>query len=233
MSSNKEDHTSPEASAGQAVEAAARRWSAIRIVFLAAVIGLLPFGAWLIGSGIVLVTPPVYYGSAMVRIAPPASGSDLHEACELLRSDEVVEMAAKSLAGGQTHAPDPMLEYLLWSSLSVSGKEGSNLVKLEARSREPGEARRIVMAVAEAYEKKIRESSPEVALPTALVYVTPTEAEPARVPDETRMMLGIAGFASMCLLLCVPLLRYMEGAMPLSLKLPGFFTSAAGTARAA
>jgi hypothetical protein len=191
------------------------------------VLGLLPFAIWLIGSGIVMVTPPVYHGGAMVRIDTEANPSP-HATSERLKSDEVVERAARSLAGDA--APDPMSEYLLWSSLSVTGNAGPNLVKLEARSAQPHEARRMVMAVVDAYEKTLRESSPDAAQPKALVYVTPVEAGAMRVSDETRMMLGIAGFASICLLLCIPFLRFVEGAMPLRFRMPGGFPGVPRTA---
>lgn len=194
-------------------------------------IGLLPFAAWLIGSGIVAVTPPVYHGGAMVRIDAEAR-PDLRAASERLKSNEVVGLAARSLAGDAAKGmPDPMSEYLLWSSLSVTGSAGPNLVKLEARSARPGEAQRMVMAVVEAYEKTL--ASPEASAPKALVYVAPVEAEPMRVSDETRIMLGIAGFASICLLGCIPFLRYVEGSMPLRLGFPGSLAAGAGMPRTA
>ncbi len=180
--------------------------------------GLLPFSIWLVGTCIVHISPPVYEGRAMLRVRPDQGGS--RQACRDLRSGEVIGQAARTLAGEKP--ADPMSGYLLWSSLTVREMSGSNLVKLEARSSRPGEARRIVMAVAEAYAKR----SPGDGAPEALVYLAPDEPEPERVSDETRIMLGIAGFATIGLLLCLPLLRLTEGSMPLRmtpLLFPGFF----------
>ena len=211
---------------------ASRRNSPRGIACVLAGLLVLPFAAWLIGSCIVHVTPPVYHGGAMVRVAADSTEGS-RKVCEELRSGAVVEMAARTLAGsGPEGAVDPMMEYLLWSSLSVQEMAGSNLVKLEARSSRPGEAERMVVAVVDAYEKNARRTSPADSSPKALVYLAPMESEPARVSDEMRMMLGIAGFASICLLLCIPLLRYVEGSMPLRMK-PSFFPAGPGATRTA
>ncbi len=181
----------------------------MRWIAFAAFGGLLPFCIWLVGSCIVHLSPPVYEGRAILRVTPEQGGG--RQACRDLRSGEVIGEAARSLAG---EAPvDPMSSYLLWSSLTVREMSGSNLVKLEARGNSPDEARRIVMAVTEAYRKNTPGSGTE----GTLVYLAPDEPDPERVSDETRIMLGIAGFASICLLLCLPFLRLTEGSMPLGM----------------
>ena len=228
MSSNKKESPTLPATAeeGSPAPEAGKSWRVLRTVCLIAGLGLLPFGSWIIGSGIVMVTPPVYNGGAMLRVEAPANRPEaLRQACEQLRSEKVVQLAARTLSERSANkGEDPMSRYLLWSSLSVKADAGPNLVKIEARSTEAAKAREIVMAVAEAYEKTARESTPHGSITTPLVYVAPVEAEPVQATPETRIMLGIAGFASLCLLLCIPFLRYVEGSMPLSLRLPGLMS---------
>lgn len=237
MSSNKKESPTFPATAdeGSAKAVAPEPWRVLKAVCLIAALGLLPFGTWMLGSGIVMVTPPVYNGGAVLRVEAPANRPDaLREACEQLRSEKVVQLAARSLSGGSSNkGGDPMSQYLLWSSLSVKTGAGPNLVKIEARSTEAAKAREIVVAVAEAYEKTAREATPEGSVAKPLVYVVPVEAEPVQASPETRIMLGIAGFASLCLLLCVPFLRYMEGSMPLRLGWSGLMPAAPDTAQTA
>ncbi|QJE94926.1 hypothetical protein [Luteolibacter luteus] len=209
-------------------QATAKPWRVLKAVVLFAALVLLPFGTWILGSGIVMVTPPVYSGGAVLRVdaSSPDRPHAIREICEQLRSEEVVRLAADSLSDGSSNSStDPMARYLLWSSLSVKADAGPNLVKIEARSTEPAKAREIVVAVAEAYEKTTRESTVEGSMPKPLVYVAPLEAEPVPASPETRIMLGIAGVASLCLLLCIPFLRAVEGSMPLRLGWAGLIPS--------
>jgi len=177
-------------------------------MMLIALVALLPFGTWLVGSGIVMVTPPVYRSEAVVRVDADASGRSASETSAKLRSAEVVAQAARTL--GKSQGDDPTSTYLLWSSLSVEAGGAPHLLKLEARGSKPAEARRIVEAVVDAYEKQVLPAPPAPGESRALVYLSPQEIEPTRVSDETRMMLGISGFASLCLLLCVPFFRLTE-----------------------
>jgi capsular polysaccharide biosynthesis protein len=191
-----------------------RVWKAAALM---AAIGLMPFGAWLVGSGIVLATPPVYQSGAILRVdASPGAREEIRREVARLKSDSVVGPAAQSLTRQTGRAPaDPMSAYLLWSSLSVKEQAGPNLIKLEVRSSAPGEARRIVMAVVEAYERNLNEATSAANAPARLVYVDPLDMLPSRVAAETRMMLGLAGMALLGLLLCIPLLRRLELAMPM------------------
>lgn len=236
MSSNKkESPTLPAVPGGENASPAARRpWRVLKMVGVIAAVVLLPFGTWILGSGIVMVTPPVYHGGAVLRVDASADRPDaLREACEQLRSDKVVQLAASALSDGSADkSTDPMSRYLLWSSLSVKPDAGPNLVKIEARSNEPSKAREIVVAVAEAYERTARESS-QGSVTKPLVYVSPVEAEPVQASPETRIMLGIAGVASLCLLLCIPFLRYVEGSMPLRLRLSGLIPASPDGAQTA
>lgn len=191
--------------------------------FLVAGLALLPFAAWLIGSGIVFFTPAVYHGGAMVQVH---GGTGSREACEQLKSEEVVAEAVRTLSTGHDGTlSDPMSAYLLWSSLSVEPMQDSNLVKVEARSTEPEQARKIVMALVSSYENKVRSASENAVHPGTLVYISPVDPEPTKVTHETRVMLGVAGAASVCLLLCVPFLRFIEKAAPLRIKLQGMLAS--------
>ena len=225
MTSNKEESPAPLHAAKEATKTLLAGWSAFKVVTLISLLALLPFGAWLIGSGIVMVTPPVYRSGALLRVNDSEGRKgNAHQEGERLKSGDVVGQAARTLAGvGQGATTDPMSEYILWSSLSVNESAGPNLIRVEARSGEPDEARRIVMAVVDAYEKNLHAANPDAAVSKALVYVAPMESEPTRVPDETRMVLGIAGFASLCMLLCIPFLRYIEDTMPLRLKAAEIF----------
>jgi hypothetical protein len=160
----------------------------------------------------VWAAPATYHSAALLRV---------EEGCKLqdLKSGAVMDSAASSLAlakdgsNGSSSSSDPMSAHLLWSSVSVSPGPAANLVKLEARSGGAEEARRTVMAVAEAY--RAQHPGQESATAPALVYVDPVEVAPARVADETRMTLGIAGMALIALALCVPFLRYIEEAVPM------------------
>jgi len=192
---------------------------AFKALGLCSLIALVPFAMWLIGSGIVWMTPAVYRSGAILKVAAPSGGpAAIHQESERMKSDDVIGRAAGALAGnGRKAGNDAMDAYILWSSLSISENAGPNLIKVEARSARPEEARRILMAVVEAYQAA-RGNAADGAPATALVYLDPVGAAPARVSDETRMVLGIAGVASLCLLLCIPFLRYIERAMPLRLK---------------
>lgn len=190
--------------------------STARWVLLGALVAGIPFAVWLIGSGIVWVTPPSYSSAALLRVE---EGCSFHD----LKSGAVMDSAAAMLADGANESSgtsDPMATYLLWSSVTVAPGPAANLVKLEARSGEAEEARRTVVAVAEAYRAQHQSRAGSGALgklaavPT-LVYVDPVEVAPTRVADETRIMLGIAGIALIALALCVPFLRYIEEAVPL------------------
>lgn len=236
MSSNKKESPTLAAMAeeGSANPGARKPWRVLKAVAMIAALVLLPFGTWMLGSGIVMVAPPVYSGGAVLRVEAPADRPHaVREVCEQLRSEKVVQLAARSLSdGSSTTASDPMARYLLWSSLSVKPDAGPNLVKIEARSTEPAKAREIVVAVAEAYEKTTRESAPSGSMTRPLVYVAPLDAEPLPASPETRIMLGIAGFASLCLLLCLPILRFVEGSMPLRSGLSGLIPASPDAAPA-
>ncbi|WP_367874492.1 hypothetical protein [Luteolibacter sp. Populi] len=186
-------------------ESTATRWTSLKWVAIAVAVACIPFAIWLLGSGIAWVTPATYHSGVLLRVEP--GNAALHE----LKSEGVMGPAATALAGGDA---DPMAAYLLWSSITVAQGPAANLIKVEARSARAEEARRTVLAVAEAYRTHRSRAADGSPLP-ALIYVDPVEVAPLRVPDETRMMLGIAGLASICLLLCVPFLRRLEQAMPL------------------
>lgn len=177
-------------------------------ILLGALAACIPFAVWLIGSGIVWATPATYSSTALLQVEEGFSVQDL-------KSGAVIDTAAATLANG-TSASDPMAAYLLWSSVTVTPGPKANLVKLEARSDEAQEARRTVLAVAEAYRAHHQKSHAGASgtAPATLVYIDPVEAAPARVTDDTRMMLGVAGTALIALALCVPFLRYMEEAVP-------------------
>ncbi len=176
-----------------------------RWVLLGALVVCIPFAVWLIGSGIVWAAPATYHSTALLRVE---EGFHLQD----LKAGAVMNSAANALAKESGSLSDPMSAYLLWSSVSVTAGPAANLVKLEARCEEAEEARRTVMAVAEAYRAH---HVGEASAGAALVYVDPVEAAPARVADDTRMMLGIAGMALIALALCVPFLRYIEEAVPM------------------
>ena len=187
------------------LKSATARW-----VLLGVAVACIPFAVWLIGSGIVWATPASYHSAALLHVEEGFSIQDL-------KSGAVMNSAAATLTQGAASS-DPMSSYLLWSSVTVAPGPAANLVKLEARSDQAEEARRTVVAVAEAYrahhQSHASADGKATPMPT-LVYVDPVEVAPARVTDETRMMLGIAGMALLGLLLCVPFLRYIEEAMPL------------------
>jgi len=196
--------TAPASPARVQEQGQARRWKSPKWVAIAAAVACIPFAIWLLGSGIAWVTPATYHSGVLLRVD---TGNALHE----LKSEGVMGPAAASLAGGDA---DPMAAYLLWSSITVAQGPGANLIKVEARSDRAEEARRTVLAVADAYRTHRSQAGDGSALP-ALIYVDPVEVAPLRVPDQTRMMLGIAGLASICLLLGVPFLCRLEQAMPL------------------
>ena len=180
------------------------RGTTVRWVLLGALIACIPFAVWLVGSGIVWATPATYSSTALLRVEGGCSIQDL-------KSGAVMNSAAATLSDGAASS-DPMSTHLLWSSVNVAPGPAANLVKLEARSDAAEEARRTVLAVAEAYRAQAGAGGGRA--PT-LVYVDPVEVAPSRVTDETRMMLGIAGMALIGLALCVPLLRHLEEAVPL------------------
>lgn len=175
-------------------------WRSKRWIAALTAIACLPFAMWLVGSGIVWATPAVYRSTALVR------AGESGPAARAMKSTAVIEKAAKALAGRKA-SRDPMAAYLLWSSITVTPDAGPEVVKLEARSNDAAEARRMVLAVAESYRALHGQAG-------SLVYVDPVELAPRRVSDETRMVLGVAGMATLCLVLCVPLLCYVERRMP-------------------
>jgi hypothetical protein len=183
--------------------------STARWILLGALAACIPFAVWLIGSGIAWAAPPSYSSAALLRVEEGCSFQDL-------KSGAVMDSAAAILAQGASSSGDPMSTYLLWSSVTVAPGPAANLVKVEARCDKAEEARRTVVAVAEAYRAQhgANASATGKRMPT-LVYVDPVEAAPARVADETRMMLGIAGVALIGLALCVPFLRYIEEVAPM------------------
>lgn len=220
ISKNDELPVGPDPSAGTSAKVRGRRLVRIQVwkaACLMAAIGLLPFGVWLVGSGIVLAAPPVYQSAAVLRVDSAGGNQDhIRQAAARLKSDTIIGMAARTLR--QPHdgsSPDPMSAYLLWSSLSVNAQAGRDLITVQARGAAPEEARRIVMAVIDAYQHDARKTTSALNVPSRLVYLDPPASPPARVGDETRLMLGVAGIATIGLLLCIPLLRGLELAMPL------------------
>jgi hypothetical protein len=165
----------------------------------------LPFAMWGLGSGIVWAAPATYRSTAFLRAGQGAISG------ESLKSPAVMKQAARSLAG-RRGGNDPMAAYSLWSSVTVTPHAGPELVKLEARSGDAEEARRMVLAVANAWRTQQSGAAGDA---PALVYVDPPETAPQRVPDETRIALGLAGSAMLCLLLCIPILLFVERRVPL------------------
>jgi hypothetical protein len=218
MASNKWSVPSPAVVLPRAISralerasAATARWRSRRWIIALTALTLLPFAMWLLGSGIVWATPATYRSMALLR-----AGADGASATEDLKSPAVMEHAARSLAesGGRN---DPMATYSLWSSVTATPYAGPELVKLEARSGDAEEARRMVLAVAHAWRTTHRNTGTHA---PALVYVDPPEADPQRVPDETRMILGLAGSATLCLLLCIPMLLFVERRVPVRRRAP-------------
>jgi hypothetical protein len=211
MASNKWSVPSPAVLRGTIVRAlekataATARWRSRRWIAALTALTLLPFAMWLLGSGIVWATPATYRSVALLR-----AGNGDPSATESLKSPAVMEHAARSLAGSEG-GNDPMAAYSLWSSVTITPNAGPELVKLEARSGDAEEARRMVLAVAHAWGVTHRDAATQA---PALVYVDPPEVAPQRVPDETRMILGLAGSATLCLLLCIPMLLFVERHVP-------------------
>jgi hypothetical protein len=210
MVSNKWSIPAPAALRGTIVRAwkkasaTTARWRSRRWIAVLTLLTGLPFAMWGLGSGIVWATPATYRSVALVRATEgPAT-------TETVKSPAVMEQAARSLASGSGRN-DPMAAYSLWSSVTVTPNAGPELVKLEARSGNAAEARRMVLAVADAWHATHRDAS---APAPALVYVGPPEIAPQRVPDETRLALGLAGSATLCLLLCIPMLLFVERRVP-------------------
>ncbi len=215
MVSNKWSIPTPAALRGTIVRAlrkasaATACWQSRRWITVLTVLTGLPFAMWGLGSGIVWAVPATYRSVALVRAAEGGTA-----AIESMKSPAVMEQAARSLAaeGGRN---DPMAAYSLWSSVTVTPNAGPELVKLEARSGDAEEARRMVLAVAHAWRSAHGDASAQA---PSLVYVDPPEDAPQRVPDGTRMALGLAGSATLCLLLCIPMLLFVERRVPLRMR---------------
>jgi hypothetical protein len=186
--------------------AATARWRSRPWIATLTVVTCLPFAMWLLGSGIVWMTPATYRSSVLLHAAADGTSAN-----EILKSAAVMEHATQALARSEATASDPMAAYSLWSSVTVTPNAGPELVKLEARGADAEEARRTVLAVAQAWRQAQHEGGHQA--PT-LVYVDPLEAAPQRVSDEMRMILGLAGTATLCLLLCIPLLLFAEKRLP-------------------
>ena len=207
----------PHASAGTGAHGSPARqgWTTAKRVALGAALACIPFLCWLVGSGIVWATPANYRSSVLLQVEGGYDPQDL-------KSQDVMSRAAATLGQlqGRNHAANPMSSYLLWSSVTITPGPGANLIQLEARGNRADDARRTVLAVAEAYRERCREAGADTETGTtsaqlpALIYIAPPEVAPARVPDDTRMMLGIAGMAALCLLLCIPILVIAERHMP-------------------
>lgn len=181
-------------------------------VAFAALAGILPFGVWLMGTAVSWVTPPSFQSSALVKIdgtsVSPAAVADG------MRSEEVMREAVRLLSDEETSfGADPMSAYLLSTSLVVEPKAGPDVLRLEARSVDADDARRMVLAVVEAYSNV--HLSADAGAELRCVYVDPTALAPDRVSDESRMVLGLGGLAALGLLLAIPLLEGMERAMPI------------------
>lgn len=204
MASNKRRVPSPVAVL-EKLSAATARWRSRPWIVALSILTVLPFALWGLGSGIVWAVPATYRSTALLRAGEGPVAS------ESLKSPAVMEQAVRNLAG-QRGTRDPMATYSLWSSVTVTPQAGPELVKLEARSGDAEEARRMVLAVAHAWRSTYQGDAGGQA--PALVYVDPPETTPQRVPDETRMALGLAGSASVCLLLCIPMLLFVERRVP-------------------
>jgi hypothetical protein len=211
MASNKWSVPSPAVLRGTIVlalekaSATTARWRSRPWIVALTALTCLPFAMWLLGSGIVWATPATYRSTVLLQ-----TGDSGLSATESLKSPAVMEHAARSLGGAESSA-NPMAAYSLWSSVTVTPNVGPELVKLEARSGDAAEARRMVLAVAHAWRTTQSDTATQA---PALVYVDPMEAAPQRVPDETRMILGLAGSATLCLLLCIPMLLFVERRVP-------------------
>ncbi|WP_035613964.1 hypothetical protein [Haloferula sp. BvORR071] len=193
-------------------QAPENHWLTAQRTALIAALGCIPFLFWLVGTGIVWATPASYHSKVLLQI--PSDSTPLE-----LKSQGVMTRAAEALGQRAGQASNPMASYLLWSSVTVAPGPAANLIQIDARCDRADEARRTVLAVAEAYRQHCREaassgpSSASTSLP-ALIYIDPPEAAPAPVTDDTRVMLGIAGMAALCLLLCLPIIIVAERHMP-------------------
>lgn len=221
----------PDSSSWRGLLASIPRGATWRGVAVAGVLAVLPFAFWALGSCMAWAAPATYRSSALVQVAPAVEGKALRVEVEKIRSGEVLGHAAKLLKPENgREADDPMAEYLLWSSLSVTADAGPNLVRLEASGSNPTESRRILMAVVEAYATTCATatgmSSGADTSAGRCVYLDSAAPAKTRVSDETRLALGVGGVAGLGLFLAIPLLIGMERWMPVRIAGPLRMTAA-------
>jgi hypothetical protein len=132
-----------------------------------------------------------------------------------MRSTEVVDRAARSLAGpAGVRQADPMDAYLLWSSLEAEGVEGENFVRLAVSGPDEAATQRKLEAIVSAYQSVATTAVALSGEARDATYVMPIQSGPVRVTDEVRMILGLAAFAGVALTLSIPLLKQMERMSP-------------------
>ncbi|MDB6077734.1 MAG: hypothetical protein JWO82_1481 [Akkermansiaceae bacterium] len=186
-------------------------WKAAGILALAAGI---PCGSWLMGSGVAWVAPHTYRSTAIVHLPSSFDRSAVEQERQRMSSNEVVKLATRSLANqAGSRELDSMDAYVLWSSVETENMEGANSVKLAVRGSDAASTQRKLEAVVNAYQSMTAPaaaSGQNDATMIPIACVMPTESLQVRVPDDIRMILGMAGFAGVALLLSIPLLKQME-----------------------
>lgn len=206
-------HLIPMARRGSKWTAAARgllkqrAWRNLAVVvFLAAV----PFGSWLMGSGVEKMAPRSYRSMAEIRMPESYGRAALGAEQERMRSSEVMNLAARALADAAGRAQvDPTDVYLLWSSVEATPVAGENLIRLAVRGPDAQGTQQRLEAVVQAYRQVAgveQAGQPQLVMPEAATQVT--------LSTEVRMVLGLAGFAGLALVLSIPLLTRLEQLMP-------------------
>ncbi len=183
------------------------KWGLMLLMTLA-----FPFAAWVIGSLIVWVTPPVYRSAVLVPV-PPGAGSDIVEReMALFRDGPVSEEALRSLQSAGFSVPANMLR----DSVSIEAQSvpdsTPSAILVEAHGAEPAQAQRRALAYADAYEHYLAAQGTQDGFG---IRVDPPSLVPVDTSPERRIVLGIGGLAFVGLLLAIPFLRVIEKAVPL------------------
>lgn len=171
-----------------------------------------PFAAWVIGSLIVWVTPPVYRSAVLVPVPPGASSDIVEREMALFRDGPVSEEALRSLQSAGFSVPSHMLR----DSISIEPQRlphtTPQAILVEAHGAEPEQAQRRALAYAEAYEHYLVARGTQQG---ASIRIDPPSEVPVDTSPERRIVLGIGGLAFIGLLLAIPFLRVIEKAVPL------------------
>jgi hypothetical protein len=157
-----------------------------KVVAAVLLLGFLLLAAWWLGAGVVRLVPSSYRSDAVLRLSGGVGD----------------RWQAVSAAGHD----DRIAAYARWSGVRVEPLGSTGLVQVSVAGMSAAESRGKLLELLQARQS----SAARGGVAAELIYAAPPVARGPEVTPTLRLTLGLAGLASVGLLLAVPLLRLLE-----------------------